>query len=571
MEENLVQHVPLYGDFFRCLRRLDAPSIDCLTSIPDQVPWFIARLASSAAELENRTVTMCETSDHSQRYRPAGDQRPPRTVTEDEIRGTCNRLIVNGIDTITSYYSFEGLSDGQLRSLNQWVGRCCSSLTGGHQVADIAVLYPIESVWPRFTPARHLANDSPEAAQIESIFHDASASLYAGGRDFTYLDARTLAEAKVENGVLVHGKLRWRIVILPGADTLPQAAWENLSRFVQSGGVLITLGTLPFNSETEFPSARVQALAQEIFGSATAQPQVLANKNGGAGVFLPVGSVSLLPTLLNGILEPDVKVETLRSPIRYTHRRIQDKEVYFIINDGPKPWEGRINLSVAGPGEQCDPATGKILPVPHGNGIGAQLPAYGGAIFRFAKARSPKRLKINNGIVPNLVLRNLPQVSPLVARGEFVREHLAPTEPERYAGRGMWQISATLTKGQTDTFLFLRFPYLQPLQLQDAESLVFDTWVPDNQNTPAQLLVILHEKDGADYLASSGRMLGAPGHHQTFLPLSRFQLAGWSNDSNGQLDLANISEIRVGWGGYYGKEGEKIQFTVSSPQTAAAR
>ena len=49
MEENLVNHVPLYGDFFRCLRRLDAPSIDCLTSLPNQVPWHIARLASSAA------------------------------------------------------------------------------------------------------------------------------------------------------------------------------------------------------------------------------------------------------------------------------------------------------------------------------------------------------------------------------------------------------------------------------------------------------------------------------------------------------------------------------------------
>ena len=141
-EEGIVGHVPLYGDFFRCIRRLDAPSIDCLTSLPPEVPWYIARLLSSAAELEGRPLVMSETSDHSQRYRPAGDQRPKRMVTEAEIRGTCNRQIVAGINCITSYYSFTDLSDEQLRRLNEWVGRCCTALRGGHQVADIAVLYP---------------------------------------------------------------------------------------------------------------------------------------------------------------------------------------------------------------------------------------------------------------------------------------------------------------------------------------------------------------------------------------------------------------------------------------------
>ena len=88
MEESLVGHVPLYGHFFRCVRRLDAPSIDCLTSLPPQVPWYVARMIGSIADLEGRTVTMCEVSDHSQRYRRPGDTRPIRIVTEDEIRGT---------------------------------------------------------------------------------------------------------------------------------------------------------------------------------------------------------------------------------------------------------------------------------------------------------------------------------------------------------------------------------------------------------------------------------------------------------------------------------------------------
>jgi hypothetical protein len=160
MEESLAAHVPLYGDFFRCARRLDAPSIDCLTSLPPQVPWYIARLLASAAELEGKTVVMSETSDHAERYRPAGDTRPVRQVTEAEIRGTCNRLFAGGVNCITSYYSFDGLDDAAIRRLNAWVGRSATLLTGGHQVADVAVLYPIQSVWTRFVPSREWTRDA---------------------------------------------------------------------------------------------------------------------------------------------------------------------------------------------------------------------------------------------------------------------------------------------------------------------------------------------------------------------------------------------------------------------------
>ena len=176
------------------------------------------------------------------------------------------------------------------------------------------MLYPIESLWTRFVPSRHWTTEAAAAARIESLYRTAAESLFVAQRDFTFIDSRALREAVVESSALVHGQLRWRVVVLPGADTLPLAAWENLAQFVRQGGAVIALGALPANSESEFPSARVQTLAKEIFGvSGTGstlhrEPQSHVNAAGGAGIFLPAGLEGLLPLVLDGLLEPDVKV-----------------------------------------------------------------------------------------------------------------------------------------------------------------------------------------------------------------------------------------------------------------------
>lgn len=570
MEEGLVAHVPLYGDFFRCARRLDAPSIDCLTSVPAEVPWHIARLLASAAELEGNSVVMSETSDHAQRYRPAGDSRPKRSVTEAEIRGTCNRQMVSGVNRITSYYSFADLGDDALRRLNAWVGRCGTVLAGGHQVADIAVLYPVESLWIRFTPARHWANESPGASRIESLYRAAAESLFQAQRDFTFIDSRTLATARTGRGELVHGSLRWRVVVLPGVDTLPLAAWENLASFVRDGGVAIALGDLPRNSERDFPSDRVKALAREVFGTAQNEPQVSLNRSGGAGIFLPHGSEGLLSLVLAGVLDPDVKVAGGRAPLRATHRRIDGCEIYFLINDSPKPWSGEVSFAAAD-GEHWDPATGQRAGTVRGSSTALSLGPYGGALFRFATARPPARRAITAGPLPNLSVQAVPSVVPTVPHGEFVRVELKPDAAHSGKDATAWEATGVLTKGGVDTFLFAQFHHAEPLDLGEADCLVIETWVPDGQKTPNQLLVIIHEGGGGDFIAHTGRSLGAPGHERSFVALSRFQPAGWSQDNDGVLDARRVGDIRIGWGGYLGAEGERVQFSVAVPQVGRIR
>jgi len=257
-------------------------------------------------------------------------------------------------------------------------------------VADIAVLYPVESAWIGFLPSRHWTHESPHTALVASCFYNVSQTLYAARRDFTYLDTKAILDARVENGALVHGPLRWRVVILPHADTLPMAAWEKLERFVESGGILIAVGALPQNSEAEFPSSRVQAIARRLFGEGSGLR--ITPVGTGRTVRIPEGAEPLLGGILDRLLEHDVAVSDPKAPIRITHRRIAGREIFFLINDSAEPWSGTVSVCATGAGELWDPMTGTRKAVAAPQGIAVSLQPYAGVFLRFGAPKVPQRL-----------------------------------------------------------------------------------------------------------------------------------------------------------------------------------
>ncbi|MBT3289139.1 MAG: hypothetical protein HN380_17470 [Victivallales bacterium] len=563
LEEPLLDHVAFYGDFFRCVRRLDAPSIDCLTSIPSRVPWRIARMISSAAELDGNTLTMCETSDHVQRHRAPGDKRPPVPISEGQIRGTVNRLLLGGINTITSYYSFSGLPTEQLRRLNEWTGRCGTMLKGGHQVADIAVLYPVHSVWPRFQPARVGPTHAPKAVTVQRVFEQATDTLYNARRDFTFVDARTLAASTAAGGALRFRDSSWRVLVLPCADTLPVAAWEGIERFWQSGGAVIALSALPSNSATRFPDPAITDLATRIFGRGDGI-RALGQPNGGLGIYLPGGTEALLATVLGSVLEPDVAVDPTDVPIRMTHRRIDGRDVYFLINDSSKETAASVRFAATGAGTLWDPASGTSEAM-GGTASDLRLGPYGAALVSFDQARARRRYAADAATIPRLVAAPLVTQPPTEGHGKFVDGQLVSATAD--GGVSTWRATATLTKGAVDTHLFVSFRADGLLDLSRAEALRFETSIPAGQRTSSQLLVLAHERGGAIYVAHSGRSLAGDEHVTSYVPWSSFGLAGWSKDADGDLDRSQVESISIGWGGYFGTEKEKVIFTVSQPQT----
>ncbi|MFO0888943.1 MAG: hypothetical protein U0790_07315 [Isosphaeraceae bacterium] len=361
---------------------------------------------------------------------------------------------------------------------------------------------------------------------------------------------------------------RWKVVILPAADTCPwrpgrtwrgscgRAAWR--SRW-----------GLPRNSEVEFPCPSAQALARDLFGDSGERPRGPGNPRGGGGIYLPAGSESLLPIVLSGVLAPDVVPGDRNAPLRATHRRIDGHEVYFVINDSPRPWRGPLSVASRGDGRRWDPATGMISNLSGAMPIDLSLEPYGATLLRFSQPPAPARRRLTSGDLPNLTERPLPLEVPVAAHGEFVRAEVAPEAGVAGGPVTRYRADATLTRAKVDTFLFLRFHARSPLGLSADDCLVIDSWLPEGQRTANRLLVILHEEGGGDFLATTSRGLGRPGHERTFVPLNQFQHAAWTQDSDGVLDLTRVSDVSVGWGGYLGAEGEPVRFDVTPPMAGS--
>ena len=585
-EEDLGSHVGFYGNFHACAARLDIPGIDCLTSDPATVPWHAAKLIGSLRCLNGAAEAMSETSDHAQRYRGPGDGRPVRTVTAEEILGTAHLLYVAGITTTTSYYSWAGLDDAAVARINAHIGRLGTVLAGAQHACDIAVLYPVESAWAHFVPQRLWAA-APGVARIDGIYRGVMTELFHAGRDVDVIDAAAVARAQVIDGTLAVGSERFRVLILPAVDVLPVAALERIAAFTAGGGILVAVGDLPRNDPARFPCKEACGIIARLFGddgdgAAWEGLRMAARRidGGGHAIYLPESSAWLLTEVLDRLLEQDVRFEA-GLPLRVSRWVRPGGQVYFVINDAPRAIDAPVAFRAHGPIERWDPATGLTAAVAAGpdGRVRVTLPAYGAACFVFAAPRPPEMVAAQGErVAPVKVVSLLDAPAPrlLLSAPSHVHARLCGVSGGGDAAREMndaapsglpVRVTADLAEGGIDSWCFLELRYEALRDLGGLRAIELLMRTPARQEAcGARTFIILLEEneDGtvADYIADTHRGMGLSGLRRTSVPMGMFQLAGWSRDPDGGLDPARIRAIRVGWGGYHGKKGERIDFDL---------
>ena len=563
-EEGLSSHVPYYGDFFRCLRALSSPGIDCLTSIPSSVPWITAQFGGSAGALNGSRYVMCEASDHSQRYRRQGDTRPIYQVSEDEIMGSLNRLVWGGVNTFTSYYRWGPFTREQINRINTVIGRTITLMAEGQNGAEVALLYPAEALMSTYRPGLH-GGGGTDNARVASCFRGCGATLFDGHRAFMFVDAPSLAEAKVADDALVRGDLRWRVVVLPQATTLSSAALSNVHAFWKAGGAVVAVGACPANSEVGFPDASAKSLCAEMFGEGALRRSfsVARNASGGIGVFLSAQQGATLTDVVDALLEPPVTVtaNAEKAAIRVARRRTTEGDVVLVLNDSPDAWRGTVRLAGNASCELWNPRTGAHGPASAGaTDIPLDLPPFGAVLLTTAKPLVQARRTFDP---QQFTPTEMPLGTPVLKVGK--PSHPAAVEAEHKVREGnlVWA-KARLLKGGVDTFLFMPYVYAATPYVDGMRGIAFDTDVKDDQVYAPELLVFASMEDGSMFLAHAGRSLAEKGRERSYVPFTSFARHGLSGKTT-IFDPKKVRQFRIGFGGYFGEAGQTISFNVTPP------
>ena len=291
--------------------------------------------------------------------------------------------------------------------LDRFVGRMSYLLRHGRHVADIAVLYPIASLQSAYyfatPPSSNRPGSSPafywplEGGVIPPglDYVDLGEMLFRGLRiDYTYLHPEVLTgRTVVSDRKLVidnqENREEFRVLILPGGDTLSADAAKKILAFYRGGGTVIALHNLPSKSAEFHRDREVTDMVGEVFGfpkgdPVTAQIRIVVdafksyftkpNPEGGRSYFLPQPDIKLMNTVLREVV-PVRDVDIQEAPmwpvkmypdydgaLTYIHKVKDGRDIYFFANsqdsavDATVLLRGKKNLAL------WDPHTGERQP-----------------------------------------------------------------------------------------------------------------------------------------------------------------------------------------------------------------
>ncbi len=138
------------------------------------------------------------------------------------------------------------------RVLADYAARLGYVMSQGRADIQIAMVHPVTTFWTHmgnpFHNFQYCGDDAGEEQALERLKSDWAylcKQLLCHQIDYDHLDPELLAEATIEDGQLVVGLARYRVLILPPLSNLETAAWLRIKAFLQAGGTVVSVGLLP--------------------------------------------------------------------------------------------------------------------------------------------------------------------------------------------------------------------------------------------------------------------------------------------------------------------------------------
>lgn len=143
----------------------------------------------------------------------------------------------------------------EMESFLECTERLSYVLSQGYHRADIAILYPVESVVAGYGDT-----------SVQTAF-SLGEYLYKQGVDFDFMDYESLAKANIKNNKLQISGEEFKVLVIPSMKAIRHSSLQKLLQFKQQGGIIINLGELPEATEKRgLNDPEVSVMVNKLFG-----------------------------------------------------------------------------------------------------------------------------------------------------------------------------------------------------------------------------------------------------------------------------------------------------------------
>ena len=264
---------------------------------------------------------------------------------------------------------------------SKYLRRICTMITDSTHVADIALLYPMESLWADYTTGtteRFPWNISDDFSYITD-------KLLRANIDYDIMGQDIFEECKIAGGKLSIRDEKYSVLVIPPMTTVRDKVARKIVEFIKKGGRVLGLSLLPYKNNEAKPLKQLNDFFAKEFG--LKKDELISNYKGGresaeivesenfkgsnlalikGGPLYKSDPIGLIEKSIEKMIDKDIDITFLNDTngnIYYSHWSKDEKEIYFVINSDEKPYELEISFRNVGRPYIWNPETGKTQPL----------------------------------------------------------------------------------------------------------------------------------------------------------------------------------------------------------------
>jgi len=356
-EEEELETVPRnHGNVYTALKEMDMPGLDWLgvktgyEEIPlIKAPCLASKIVSSIAHATGKRFVLCEYGGGS-----------GWNTTLMSLKNVVNYLQATGVNFMSShaaYLSIKGLRKRDFppshfvqepwwrhyATFSNYISRLSYLNSLGTHVPCVLLLYPLRSLWTEYT----LRGKTKVFEDVVKYFGLISTALLRIQRDYDILFEDEVLDnlVRVDGNYLRVADEKFRVLILPPMTTIPAKVLGVVREFYEKGGIVVSLGFLPTNSDTKMNDPQILIDVKSIFSEDALNGEKSTNSSGGGGksVFIPLpddlkseGLEKILRSLLNSLVDCDLSINSTHNRnLIYLHRSVGEDDFYKTLARKP--------------------------------------------------------------------------------------------------------------------------------------------------------------------------------------------------------------------------------------------